>query len=107
MPLSGDRLDLFKAQHLEFFEPDLKKFRCLAMAYEALAQGGNMPCIVNAANEVVNRAFLEDRCGFLQMGDVIAETMQRATFDKNPDYDIYVKTDAEARRIAAELLEKS
>jgi 1-deoxy-D-xylulose-5-phosphate reductoisomerase len=63
-----------------------------------------MPCIVNAANEVVNRAFLENRCGFLQMGDVIAETMQRATFDKNPDYDIYVKTDAEARRIAADLL---
>ena len=103
LPLSGERLDLFK-HPLEFFEPDLKKFRCLAMAYEALDRGGNMPCIVNAANEVVNRAFLEDRCGFLQMGDIIAETMQRATFDKNPDYDIYIKTDAEARRIASELL---
>ena len=76
------------------------------MAYEALDRGGNMPCIVNAANEIVNRAFLEDRCGFLQMGDVIAETMQRCTFDKNPDYDIYVKTDAEARQIATELLNK-
>ena len=104
LPLSGERLDLFAAQKLEFFEPDMQKFRCLAMAYEALDRGGNMPCIVNAANEVVNRAFLEDRCGFLQMGDIISETMQRATFDKNPDYDIYVKTDAEARRIAAELL---
>ena len=103
LPLSGERLDLFK-HPLEFFEPDLKKFRCLAMAYEALDRGGNMPCIVNAANEVVNRAFLEDRCGFLQMGDIIAETMQRATFDKNPDYDIYIKTDTEARRIASELL---
>ena len=104
LTLSGERLDLFKAQKLEFFEPDLEKFRCLAMAYEALDRGGNMPCIVNAANEIVNRAFLEDRCGFLQMGDVIAETMQRCTFDKNPDYDIYIKTDAEARCIATELL---
>jgi len=103
LPLSGERLDLFR-HPLEFFEPDLEKFRCLAMAYEAIARGGNMPCIVNAANEVVNRAFLEDRCRFLQMGDVIAETMARATFDPKPDYDIYVKTDAEARRIASELL---
>lgn len=63
-----------------------------------------MPCIVNAANEVVNRAFLEDRCGFLQMGDIIAETMQRATFDKSPTYETYIATDAEARSIAAELL---
>ena len=103
LPLSGERLDLFK-HPLEFVEPDLKKFRCLALAFEAIDRGGNMPCIVNAANEIVNRAFLEDRCGFLQMGDVIAETMQRATFSKNPDYDIYVETDAEARRIASELL---
>ena len=103
LPLSGERLDLFR-HPLEFFEPDLKKFRCLAMAYEALDRGGNMPCIVNAANEVVNRAFLEDRCGFLQMGDVIAETMQRATFDKNPTYETYIATDAEARRIATELI---
>ena len=66
LSLTSERLNLF--QHpLEFFEPDLKKFRCLALAFEAISQGGNMPCIVNAANEVVNRAFLEDRCGFLQM----------------------------------------
>ena len=103
LPLSGDRLDLFK-HPLEFFEPDLKKFRCLAMAYEAIDRGGNMPCIVNAANEIVNRAFLENRCGFLQMGDIIAETMQRATFVKVPNYDTYVETDAEARRIATALL---
>ena len=82
----------------------LNKFRCLAMAYEALEKGGNMPCIVNAANEIVNRGFLEDKCGFLQMGDIIAETMQRATFDKNPSYDTYIATDAEARRIATELM---
>ena len=105
LPLSGPRLDLF--QHpLEFFEPDLQKFRCLALAFEAIDRGGNMPCIVNAANEVVNRAFLEDRCGFLQMADVIAETMQRATFSSHPDYDLYVATDAEARRIAREILSK-
>jgi len=103
LPLSGDRLDLFR-QPLEFFEPDLNKFRCLALAFEAINRGGNMPCIVNAANEIVNRAFLEDRCGFLQMADVIEETMAKTTFDKNPTYDTYVATDAEARRIAAELI---
>ncbi len=105
LPLSGNKLDLFAAQRLEFFEPDLEKFRCLALAFEALRQGGNMPCIVNAANEVVNRAFLDDRCSFPQMADIIGQTMQRATFDKNPDYDVYVETDHEARRIAAELLQ--
>jgi 1-deoxy-D-xylulose-5-phosphate reductoisomerase len=104
LPLSGERLNLFKAHDLEFFEPDLKKFRCLAMAYEAIDRGGNMPCIVNAANEIVNRAFLEDRCRFLQMGDVIAETMAKATFIKTPTLDDYIQTDAEARRIASELL---
>ena len=63
-----------------------------------------MPCIVNAANEVVNRGFLEDRCSFLQMSDIIAETMQRCTFSKNPDYEVYIQTDSEARRIATELM---
>ena len=104
LPLSGDRLDLFAAQKLEFFEPDLKNFRCLALAFEAIARGGNMPCIVNAANEVVNRAFLEDRCRFLQMGEVIEQTMNKVSFDKNPTYETYVETDREARRIAAELI---
>lgn len=101
--LSGERLDLFK-QPLEFFEPDMEKFRCLAMAYESLRTGGNMSCIVNAANEVVNEAFRKDKCGFLQMGDIIAETMQRATFVKKPTLDDYLSSDAEARRIAASLL---
>jgi 1-deoxy-D-xylulose-5-phosphate reductoisomerase len=103
LPLSGDRLDLFR-QPLEFFEPDLGKFHCLALAFAAIARGGNMPCIVNAANEVVNRAFLEDRCGFLQMGEVIEQTMNKVSFDKNPAYETYVETDREARRIAAELI---
>ena len=104
MPLSSERLDLFQAQHLDFFEPDLMKFRCLALAFEAIKAGGNMPCIVNAANEVVNRAFLEDRCSFPQMADIIEKTMQRATFSARPDYEVYVETDAEARRIARESL---
>jgi 1-deoxy-D-xylulose-5-phosphate reductoisomerase len=103
LPLSGDRLDFF-AQKLEFFEPDLQKFRCLALAFEAIAKGGNMPCILNAANEIVNRAFLEDRCSFLQMSDIIEQTMAKCTFSALPDYDTYVATDAEARRIAASLL---
>ena len=103
--LTGDRLDFF-AQKLEFFEPDLKKFRCLALAFEAIQKGGNMPCIVNAANEIVNRGFLEDRCSFLQMSDVIEQTMNKCTFSATPDYDTYVATDAEARRIASELLNK-
>ena len=106
LSLSGDRLDLFTSQKLEFFEPDLKKFRCLALAFEAIEKGGNMPCIVNAANEIVNRGFLEDKCRFLQMADIISETMQRATFDKNPSYDTYITSDAEARRITIELMNK-
>lgn len=101
--LNEDRLDLFK-QPLEFFEPDLDKFRCLALAFEAIKKGGNMPCIVNAANEIVNRGFLEDKCGFTQMSDIIEKTMSRVNFSSTPDYDTYVSTDAEARRVATELL---
>ena len=101
--LKGDRLDLFQ-KPLEFFEPDTRKFRCLALAFEAMHQGGNMPCILNAANEVVNEAFRHDRCGFLQMAEVIEKTMQRATFDATPTLDTYFKTDAEARSIAREQL---
>lgn len=103
LPLNGDRLDLFR-QPLEFFEPDMEKFRCLRMAYESIRQGGNMPCIVNAANEVVNEAFRKDKCGFLEMGEIIEATMQKATFIAKPTYDDYIATDAEARRIAGEML---
>lgn len=103
LPLNGDRLDLFR-QPLEFFEPDMEKFRCLAMAYESIRRGGNVPCIMNAANEVVNEAFRHDCCGFLQMADIIEATMQRATFIAQPTYDDYIASDAEARRIAASML---
>ena len=103
LPLTSDRLDWF-SKPLEFFKPDMQKFRCLAMAFEALEKGGNMACIVNAANEIVNRGFLEDRCGFIQMSDIIAETMQRCTFDASPTYETYIATDAEARCIATEIM---
>ena len=103
LPLSTERLDLFK-HPLEFFRPDTAKFRCLALAFEAISRGGNMPCIVNAANEIVNRGFLEDRCGFMQMADIIEKTMAKATFDPSPSYDTYVASDREARQIAAEMM---
>lgn len=101
--LNGDRLNLFE-HPLEFFEPDMEKFRCLALAYVAMRKGGNMPCILNAANEIVNRGFLDDKCGFLDMPRIIEETMARVAFDANPSYDTYIATDAEARRVATELM---
>lgn len=103
LSLSGERLDLFK-HPLEFFEPDLEKFRCLALAFEALKRKGNMPCIVNAANEIVNRAFLEDRIAYPQIAEIIEATMNKTTFDASPDYEVYLATDAEARRIADEMV---
>lgn len=104
--LNGERLDLFKTQDLQFFKPDYKKFKCLQLAFDAIRKGGNMSCIVNAANEIVNAGFRKGECGFLQMADIIEETMAKATFDSNPDLDVYLQTDAEARRIATELMHK-
>ena len=98
------RLDLFATQSLTFEEPDLKRFPNLALAYEAMNKGGNMPCVLNAANEVVNLAFRESRCGFMQMSDVIAKTMEKTMFITEPTYEDYVQTDKEARKIALELL---
>lgn len=103
--LDGARLDMFK-QPLEFFEPDFKKFKCLALAYESIRLGGNMPCVVNAANEVVNDAFRQGRCTYLDMADVIEKTMGRVAFDAAPTYGTYVETDAAARRMANELITK-
>lgn len=97
------RLDFAQYSQLTFEEPDMKRFRNLAFAYEAIGRGGNMPCILNAANEVVVAAFLREQIGFLQMSDVIERTMEKASFMLNPAYEDYVATDAEARRIAAEL----
>lgn len=101
---SFERLDLFKTAQLTFEEPNVVRFRNLQLAYDALDKGGNMPCIVNAANEIVNRAFLEDRIGFLRMSEIIEATMQKATYLASPIFDDYLQTDAEARRIAAAML---
>jgi len=103
LTLNGPRLDLFDKK-LEFFKPDLEKFRCLALAFESLSCGGNMPCIVNAANEVVNEAFRRGKCSFPAMADIIERTMQRATFSKETNLDVYIQTDKEARAIAGEFI---
>jgi len=99
LTMSGERLDLFK-QPLEFFEPDQNKFKCLALAFEALRRKGNAACVVNAANEVVNLAFRQGRIGFLDMGDIIEKTLDKATVIQTPTYEDYINSDAEARRIA-------
>ena len=104
IPLSVERLDFARFDTLTFEQPDTKRFRNLALAYEALHRGGNMPCIVNAANEVVVDAFLHDRVSFLGMSDVIGQTMERVSFVEHPGYDDYVATDAEARRVALDCL---
>lgn len=102
--LSGERLDLVKYGTLTFEAPDMTRFRNLALAYEALRQGGNMPCIINAANEVVVAAFLKDQISFFGMSDVIEKAMSVVPFIQSPTYSDYVETDAEARRVAAEMV---
>ena len=98
------RLDLFANSQLTFEAPDMVRFPNLALAYEAINRGGNAPCVLNAANEVVNLAFRNGKCAFLQMSDVIAQTMSKTTFIVEPTYEDYVQTDKEARRIAKEAL---
>jgi 1-deoxy-D-xylulose-5-phosphate reductoisomerase len=107
LPLNGKRLDLIQVGKLEFFAPDVKKFKCLALAFEAIQKGGNMPCILNAANEIVNTGFRHGKCTFLEMADIIEKTMQSVSFDTHPDYNGYIETDAEARKIATEIMQHS
>ena len=104
LPLSTERLDFSSLTSLTFEQPDPVRFRNLALSFEALERGGNMACILNAANEVCVAAFLKERVGFLQMSDVIEHTMQRVPFIAKPTYEDYVATDAEARRIASEMI---
>lgn len=101
---SFERLDFSKCTHLTFEQPDTHRFRNLALAYEAMDRGGNMPCIVNAANEMAVASFLREEIGFLEMSRVIEQTMEKASFVASPTYDDYVATDAEARRLAVEQL---
>ena len=100
---AAPRPDFAQLSTLTFEAPDRERFRNLDYAYEAARRGGNMPCILNAADEVAVAAFLSGKIGFLAMSDLIAETMARTTFIATPTYDDYVQTDAEARRIATEI----
>ena len=100
------RLDFSTYSQLTFEKPDTKRFRNLAFAYKAMESGGNMPCIVNAANEVVVAAFLENKIGFLQMSDIIETVMAKADFVKNPSYDDYVATDIAVRCLTKSLIDK-
>ncbi|MBR2193009.1 MAG: 1-deoxy-D-xylulose-5-phosphate reductoisomerase [Bacteroidaceae bacterium] len=99
-----DRLDFFSLKSLTFEKPDTKRFPCLQFAYDALRRGGNMPCIVNAANEIVNRAFIEDRISFTRIAEIIQKTMQHVPFSQESELDTYLLTDQEARAYAASLI---
>lgn len=99
-----ERLDIFKLGTMTFEEPDTDKFRNLAFVFDAANKGGNMPCIVNAANEIVVEAFLKEKIGFLEMSDIIEKTMQRASFIQKPTYDDYVLSNTEAREVATSLI---
>lgn len=101
------RLDFFSCRSLTFEKPDTEKFRNLTFAFDAVRKGGNMPCILNAANEIAVSAFLRGQTGFLQMSDIIGQTMAKASFIANPVYEDYVRTDTEVRRIAEELITKN
>lgn len=98
------RVDFKRLRSLNFEEPDLKTFRNLALAIEALQKGGNLPCVLNAANEIAVYAFLRNRIGFLEMTDVIENTMQKISFLQKPTLDDYLDSDAEARNYAADLI---
>ena len=100
------RVDLMELGSLTFEKPDLTHFPNLGLAYEAMKRGGNIPCVLNAANEVANLAFRQGQCGFLQMSDIIAATMSKAAYIQKPTYEDYVATDADARRLAQEQLNR-
>ena len=104
LPLNGERLDLFSLKDLTFERPDTERFPCLRLAYESLHQGGNMPCIVNAANEVVNRAFLEDRISYPKIAQIIEKTMEKIPFSTDSSLECYLSTDHMAREYAKTLI---
>jgi len=104
IPNEFPRMDFKKIRNLTFEEPDVKTFRNLGLAIEALHKGGNLPCVLNAANEIAVYAFLRNRIGFLDMTDVIEQTMQKVSFLQKPSLDDYLDSDAEARKYAADLI---
>lgn len=101
---SFDRVDFFKMKDLTFEQPDVKRFRCLALAYEALDKGGNMPCIVNAANEIANRAFIDDKISFNRISEIIEQSMGHIAFSNDSSLETYLLTDKETREYAKTLL---
>ena len=103
---SFPRIDWWGLKDLTFEKPDPEKFRCLQMAYEAIRRGGNAACIVNAANEVVNLAFRQERCGFLQMADIIEKTLEKVPHQEKPTLQDYLDCDRESRRVAEEMIKK-
>lgn len=104
LPSDFPRIDWWQMKDLTFERPDLDKFRCLQMAYEAIRMGGNAACVVNAANEVVNLAFRRGQCAFLQMAEVIEQTLQQVEHIQAPSLEDYLECDAQARRVATQLL---
>jgi 1-deoxy-D-xylulose-5-phosphate reductoisomerase len=100
------RLKLNAISALTFAEPDTKKFRNLALAYEAIKRGGNMPCILNAANEMAVNAFLEEKVSFTQMPDIVEYTMDNSLFSNSPDLDLLEVTDTDARNTALSFINK-
>lgn len=104
LPLSGERLDLFHAAALTFEQPDLERFPCLRLAYEALGKGGNMPCVLNAANEVANLAFRQGRITYPQLCDLLATALERVAFEATPSLDTLLQTDLETRSLCEEII---
>jgi len=107
LPSDYPRFNFLNYPSLTFEQPDYKTFRNLNLAFEAMKQGGNMPCILNAANEIAVAGFLKDEIGFLAMSDLIENCMQKVAYIEKPNYDQYVATDAETRRLATEMMMKN
>jgi 1-deoxy-D-xylulose-5-phosphate reductoisomerase len=102
-----ERFDFMNYPQLTFEQPDLKTFRNLQLAFDALAKGGNAPCILNAANEIAVAAFLNREVGFLEMSDLIEETLEKATFIAHPSLEDYIGADEEARTITTQLIKRN
>ncbi|MBP5210318.1 MAG: 1-deoxy-D-xylulose-5-phosphate reductoisomerase, partial [Bacteroidales bacterium] len=106
LDLNTDRLNFAQLKEFTFFNPDLERFPCLGLAYKALEKGGNMPCIMNAANEIAVAAFLRNDIKFGQIPEIIEETMSLCQFDNTPDIEIIYKTNTEAIQVASQLIKK-
>ncbi|MBQ8098118.1 MAG: 1-deoxy-D-xylulose-5-phosphate reductoisomerase [Bacteroidaceae bacterium] len=104
LPLSGPRLDLFALGQLTFEEPDMDKFPCLQLAYEALERGGNVACVMNTANEVMNQAFRDGKISFDAIYTNIRRVMDTVPYDATPSFDTYIATDRETRRVAEQMI---